>query len=188
MKIEDEIQNIENAMERCSKMEEQNSVSARRILSIVLVLTITLITILFFSLMYPALVPNTDLKFQIPDTVLYAFLAIYTLTFSILMAVYRLHIGEAARLQHYIVGFMRVRVAGSNNTDGYQTEVRETLTTGAFDYIAKPSKEGKLSSPIPGHPGVDFTTSVLNKFLDSVEVVGKKGTSHNKPSQRDTNT
>jgi len=178
--IETEIENIENAMERCTRMEKENSASARRILSIVLVLTLTLVMILFLALMYPALAPNSDLKFEVPDNVLYIFLAIYTLTFSILMAVYRLHIGEASRLQHYIVGFMRVRVAGSNNTEGYQSDVREALTRGAFDYVAKPSKEGKVDSPLPGHPGADFTTSVLNKFLDSVEVVSKKGTSHNK--------
>ncbi|WP_146140393.1 hypothetical protein [Zobellella endophytica] len=161
-------------------MEQENSSSARRILSIVLVLTMALVAILFFALMYPALVPISDLKFEIPNAVLYTFLAIYTLTFSILMAIYRLHVGEASRLQHYIVGFMRIRVAGSNNTEGYKTDVREALTKGAFEYVSKPAKGGKVESPLPGHPGLDFTTAILNKFLDSVEIVSKRGSPHNK--------
>lgn len=177
--IETEIQNIDNAMKSCVDMEKEHSYSARRILSIVIILTVALLTILFFSLFFPVL-PPTDLKLSIPDTMLYAFLAIYTLTFSILMAIYRLHVGEASRLQHYIVGFMRIRVAGSNNTEGYKTEVREALTAGAFDYVSKPEKKGKLESPVPGHPGSEITTALLNKLLDGVEVVSKKTSAHNK--------
>jgi len=178
--IETETQNIDDAMKSCLEMERSHTHSARRILSMVLMLTVALLVILFFSLMFPAILPSQELKLSIPDTILYAFLAIYTLTFSVLMATYRLHVGEASRLQHYIVGFMRVRVAGSNNTEGYKTEVREALTLGAFEYVAKPEKKGKIESPVPGHPGSEITTAVLNKLLDGVEVVTKKGSAHNK--------
>lgn len=175
--IQTEVENIDSATSSCQKMEEEHSAAARRILSVVMMLTMTLIMILVVAFLFPFLMQQkSDYSAAIPDVVLYVFLAIYTLTFSILMAIYRLHIGEAARLQHYKVGFMRIRVAGSNPSTGYQSEVREALTKNAFEYISKPEAKGKVTSPLPGHPGSDFSAALVNKFLDSVEVVTKKKT------------
>ena len=170
-----EKKSIDVAIDSCEKMENSHSASARKILSIVLMLTITLITILAVVFLFPFLFNTTELSLKVSDSVLYVFLAIYTLTFSILMAIYRLHIGESARLQHHKIGFMRIRVAGNNSDlEGYQTEVREALTKNAFEYQALSIRKGKMESPIPGHPGGEITTAILNKLLDSIEVVTKK--------------
>ncbi len=173
--ITTEVENIADALSSCEAMAATHSMAARRILAIVSMLTITLMTILFTVFIFPFLMRFAETKVSIPDAALYVFLAIYVLTFSVLMAIYRLHIGEAARLQHYKVGFMRIRIAGSNPSSGYQTEVRQSLTKGAFDFLATGSeKKGKLESPVPGHPSSDFATAVLNKVLDGLEVAAKR--------------
>lgn len=170
-----EMKSIDAAIESCQKMEEKHSFSASRILTIVLMLTLTLITILAVVFLFPFLFKFSKETINVPDSVLYVFLAIYTLTFSILMAVYRLHIGEAARLQHHKIGFMRISVAGNNSDiEGYQSEVREALTKNAFEYQTLSAKKGKVESPVSGYPASEITTTVLNKVLDGLEIVTKR--------------
>lgn len=170
-----EIKSIDSAIDACRTMEEKHISSASRILSIVLMLTITLITILAIVFLFPFLPYFSREAVEISDNVLYVFLAIYTLTFSILIATYRLHIGESARLQHHKIGFMRIRVAGNNNDlEGYQTEVREALTRNAFEYQVLNKSKDKIEPPIPGHPAGEITTTILNKVLDGIDIVTKK--------------
>lgn len=172
--ISTEVENIADAINSCDVMADHHTFSARRILTIVTILTITLVAMLFFAFFFPTLMRATDIKVNIPDAVLYVFLSIYVLTFSVLMAIYRLHIGEASRLQHYKVGFMRIRVAGSNPSTGYQSEVRAALTRGAFDFLASAGKQGKIESPVPGHPGSDLAAAVANKVLEGFDSVRKE--------------
>ncbi|MEO9383059.1 hypothetical protein [Chromobacterium phragmitis] len=166
--ISTEVENIADAVSSCEAMAEHHTYSARRILSLVMMLTITLMSLLFLAFLFPALTRAADIKVSIPDTALYVFLAIYVLTFSVLMAIYRLHVGEASRLQHYKVGFMRIRIAGSNPSSGYQSEVRTALTNGAFDFLGNTEKKRKIESPVPGHPGADLAVAVANKVLDGL--------------------
>jgi hypothetical protein len=163
-----EVENIENAIESCDLMASVHSSSAGKILFVVMMLTFTLIGLLFVVYGNLQILKDSGVTREIPDPVLYAFLAIYVLTFSVLMATYRLHISEASRLHHYKIGFARIRVAGSNPSAGYQSEVRTALTQGAFDFSLKSEKKGKVESPVPGHPGSDFAAAVANKVLDGL--------------------
>ncbi|WP_250461007.1 hypothetical protein [Microbulbifer litoralis] len=182
-----ELENIDGAISDSQKIAADHSTSASRILSVVMMLTVTLIMILVSAFLLPLLSIKSESTLNIPDAFLYVFLAIYTLTFSILMAIYRLHINEKSKIEHFVVGFMRIRVAGSNNTPGYQSEVRESLTDGAFQFPEKSTKKDKIESPIPGHPGSDFSTAILNKIINSVDIkLSKKGDTDSKPSASKT--
>lgn len=95
---------------------------------------------------------------------------------SILTALYRLHIKEIAKAEHNLVGFYRIRIAGDNYTEGFATEVREALALGAF-YSESDSTSifdrKKMESPVPGHPGSDIVTLVINKLLENIEIKPK---------------
>jgi glucan phosphoethanolaminetransferase (alkaline phosphatase superfamily) len=171
--ITTEVENIAEAVSSCDTMAESHTYSAKRILSIVFMLTFMLMAILITAFIIPTLNRISDNNINIPDAALYVFLAIYVLTFGVLMSIYRLHVGEASRLQHYKVGFMRIRVAGSNTSPGYQSEVRTALTKHAFDFSSKSDKKEDIESPIPGHPGSDLATAVANKVFKGIEVVKK---------------
>jgi len=114
---------------------------------------------------------------KIPDVVLYGLFAIFVVVFGVLMAVYRFHLNEIARSEHYKMGFMRIRVAANNyEKGGYNSEVRESLTTNAFSYQASSvfsNKDKKVDSPLPGHPTSDLTAVILNKLLDGMEIKKK---------------
>lgn len=165
--------NITDAIDTCVVMRKGHHDLAIRILGISFTISALAIAAIFLVFFLRA-TGMTD----IPDFAIYAFLAVFTLTFSVLMAIYRLHLNELNRLQQQIVGFSRIRVAGANSSPGYQSEVREALTSGAFDFGAN-SKKGKLDSLVPGHPTSDLTAAAINKILEHVEVVPKKGKSTN---------
>jgi len=131
--ITTELENIAEAIDSCEKMAASHVSSAKSIFTVIQMLTLTLMTILFVVFVFPYLFPSAkDIYLRISDALVYLFFGIYVLSFTVLMSSYRLHIAEAARMQHSKVGFMRIRVAGSNNTEGYKTEVRIALTGGAL--------------------------------------------------------
>ena len=171
--ITTEVENIADAISACQAIASSHADSARRILTIVLTLTMALVSIIVSAFVLPFfLVVKIDLALSSP--VLYVFLAIYVLAFSVLMAIYRLHVGQVSTFQKFSVGFMRIRVAGSNTTDGYKSEVRQALTKDAFETLADPKSKKGIESPVPGHPGVDLSTAVVNKVLEGIEVVSKR--------------
>ena len=93
---------------------------------------------------------------------------------SVFTAIYRTHVKETTKNEHYKLGFHRIRVAANNSTnEGFQDEVRTSLIEGAFitqnDSIFK--KNDKIESPLPGHPTSDIATSIVNKLLERVDVV-----------------
>lgn len=106
----------------------------------------------------------------------FAIMGLFIVTFGIIISVYRFHLVEITRNEQIKVGFSRIRIAARNSDAGFQTEVRQALTKDAFsfDRTIKPAKGGKIDSPVPGHPGLDLTTAVLNKILEGVEIVPKK--------------
>lgn len=108
------------------------------------------------------------------DYILYALLI---LVFGVFTSFYRFHLREIAKYEHFHVGFMRIKIAAHNSEKKYETEVRQALTIDAFNYDTRTSllnKEKRVDSPIPGHPSSDFGTAIINKVLDSIEVVTKK--------------
>ena len=103
----------------------------------------------------------------------YVILALCVLVFGVLMAVYRFHLTEISKVEHYMIGFIRIQIAAHNSSTGYQTDVRRALTDAAFDYTKPPLGPGgkkRIESPLPGHPTTDVATLVLNQILDQIEI------------------
>ncbi|MBN9484247.1 MAG: hypothetical protein BGO70_12170 [Bacteroidetes bacterium 43-93] len=108
------------------------------------------------------------------DYILYGFLIV---AFGIFTSFYRFHLKEVAKYEHFLLGFARIQIAASNSQDSYETEVRQSLTHDAFHYETKSSfitNEKRIKSPLPGVPSSDIASAIINKVLDSVEIIGKK--------------
>jgi hypothetical protein len=105
------------------------------------------------------------------STTTFILLGLFGVVFGVLMAVYRFHLHEIARSEHYRLGFLRIRIASAHKEKGFQTEVRQALTAGAFDYGTdrRPLRRAPIESPLPGHPASDAATAVLNRLLEEVE-------------------
>ena len=122
---------------------------------------------------------STDSTFSAPfsDVIIWAFLAIFTLVFGVTTSLYRFHLNEISKMEHYKIGFLRIRIAANNISEGFEGEVRKALTESAFTFQPTYSGFGrpkKVDNPLLGHPGVDLTTTILNKLLDGVEVKPKR--------------
>lgn len=106
--------------------------------------------------------------------------SLYIVVFGVLMAVYRFHLNEVARAEHYKTGFMRIRIAANNyDNEGFLTEVRQSLTDKAFDYSPSSVLGGKgkqVESPLPGHPSSDLSAMMLSKLLEGFEIKRKQDT------------
>lgn len=97
---------------------------------------------------------------------------LFILTFGICIALYRFHLNEIARNEQIKLGFWRIRIAARNTAAGFQTEVRQSLTKDAFTFNRKvqSEKSKEVESPIPGHPGSDLATTILNKIFENMEI------------------
>jgi len=106
----------------------------------------------------------------------YMFIGLFIIIFGILVALYRFHLLEIARNEQIKLGFWRIRIAANNSKSGFDSEVRQALTKDAFlfDKGSKSEKGKEMESPVPGHPGSDLATAVLNKLLENLEVKIKK--------------
>ncbi|HEY6512864.1 MAG TPA: hypothetical protein VI032_12840 [Burkholderiaceae bacterium] len=99
--------------------------------------------------------------------------AVFALVFGLLMAVYRHHLTEISKLQHYKTAFTRLRVAiRTSTTPDARALALASLMDHAFDY--RSGKEKVVESPAPGHPLSDASTLLLNKLLDALDAT-KKG-------------
>ena len=108
------------------------------------------------------------------DYILYALLI---LVFGVFTSFYRFHLKEIAKYEHFHVGLMRIKIAAHNSEKKYETEVRQALTNDAFSYDTKATlinKEKRVESPVSGHLSSDIGTAIINKVLDSIEVITKK--------------
>lgn len=116
-------------------------------------------------------------KISLPEPLQYILAGIFVVVFGVVMAVYRFRLNEIAKATHYKIGFMRIRVAANNfDRDGFNTEVRQSLTERAFDYSASSllsSKGKQVESPLPGHPTSDIFAMFLNKLLEDFELKKK---------------
>lgn len=107
---------------------------------------------------------------------IFAILAIFTIVFGVLMSVYRFHLNEIAKAEHYKIGFLRIRIAAHNAAHGYQSEVRIALTDSAFTYAPQTGlfKAKSVESPLPGHPTSDVAALMLDRILARFDLVDKK--------------
>ena len=100
----------------------------------------------------------------------YVLLGLSVLVFGVLMAVYRFHLQEIAKAEHYKIGFLRIKIAATHSSEGFGSEVREALTINAFDDKKTSPARGKVESPLPGHPTSDVATLFINKVFETFEL------------------
>lgn len=163
-KESNEIENIKNAIDECKSAAK---------LQIRFATTVGLATILISTaFMYFIFNARQLLSDKYTEGTVFGAFAVFALTFSMLISLYRLHQSELLRSQQMAFGFIRIRIAAANPSDGYKTEVRESLTKGAFDYEKSTPwfDRGRVKNPAPGHPGADLSTLVLNKLIDAIEI------------------
>lgn len=116
---------------------------------------------------------ETKQEASFSDYILYG---IFILLFGVFTSLYRFHLKEISRQEHYLIGFQRIRIAGVNSTSKYDDEVKIALTNNAFSFDPeKGSKDIKsIESPVQGHPTSDIATSLINKILEKVDFTPKK--------------
>ncbi len=157
---------IDSAIATIQGYISDNQIASKRLLSYLMLFSLFVLTFVMMLFVMP-------LSIKAPDTLLYGIFAMFIIVFGVLMAVYRFHLNEISRSEHYKMGFLRVRVAANNhNLEGFKTEVRQALTDGAFAYTATSligSKDKKVESPLPGHPTSDISVILLNKLLEGME-------------------
>jgi hypothetical protein len=103
--------------------------------------------------------------------------AIFILIFGVFTSLYRFHLKEISKHEHYLIGFQRIRIAGVNSSTKYDDEVKISLTKNAFYYESEgkaKQSDKSIESPIQGHPASDIATNLLNKILEKFEFKPKK--------------
>jgi hypothetical protein len=181
--MSEEVNSIDVSISALENYVVKNQESAKRLLSYLMVFSVSILMLISMFYIFPSAffkATETAAKAEItkiPESIMFGVFAIYVVVFGVLMAVYRFHLNEVARSEHYKMGFMRIRVAANNFSDqGFNSEVRESLTKDAFVYNPSTvfsSKDKKIDSPLPGHPSSDLTAIVLNKLLDGIDVKKK---------------
>jgi hypothetical protein len=122
----------------------------------------------------------TDGVIKIDSAANYFIYGIFVLVFGVLTSFYRFHVKEAAKYEHFVIGFHRISIAGTYSTTKFDDEVKASLARDAFLADQKMSKQSKVESPIPGHPTSDIGTALANKLLEGFDVLAKpKGQSSN---------
>ena len=199
---------IDNAIIKCNDYIESQQTSARRVLMILIYISVTALTLLgmfvYFiftsqertgyelsrdiSSLKALLRDKTENGEKLPEITLgtvdppanntgtfnltvFAILSAFTVVFGVSMSVYRFHLNEISKTEHYKIGFIRIRIAAESKRKGYQSEVRSALTDRPFDPPARAGLVSRnvVSNPMPGNPSTDALTSVLNKILERID-------------------
>lgn len=167
---------IDEAIQQCDALVKHHNGRATNLLvMVVLAFLFTLFLGFFFVFQ------NTVIRSEKPMSDIFAYLLFgsFVTVFAVLMATHRFHLAEASRMNHIRMGFMRVRVAGRNSKPGWQGEVRQALTNGAFANIEHSNgfslgkTKASIDSPLPGHPASDLSAQFFNKVLEKLDVTVK---------------
>lgn len=182
MDDDEQLSSTDRAIQACEEMIGEHRRASIRTLSWLFIVASTLLGLLvvfgtaFFRpvMGFPE---TTAVSTLFSNTVIFALLAIFVIVFSVFMSIYRFHLNEISKAEHFKLGFMRIRIAAFNPKPGYQSEVRKALTDHAFAYETQPSglfKNKRVESPLPGHPGSDFAAHLLDKMLDKFDLQERK--------------
>ena len=174
---------IDQAVCVCDSYIRKHRSSARFILIVLFCVTVLIgsTSLSIFYIYWSSVDAFPRLSSDMITLILLVLFAVFTLIFGVTMSIYRFHLNEISKMEHYKIGFLRIRIAANNISEGFQDEVRKALTESAFTFQSSSSgfkRPKKVDSPLPGHPGVDLTTIILNRLLDGVEI---------KPAIRDKN-
>ena len=101
--------------------------------------------------------------------------AVFALVFGVLMSIYKHHLTEISKAQHYKTAFTRMQVAlESAEHNERSILVQAALVERAFEY--RSGKEKQIESPVPGHPMADASAFLLDKLVETL-AVGKRAKS-----------
>ncbi|MCX7176487.1 MAG: hypothetical protein NT159_21700 [Proteobacteria bacterium] len=165
-----DVRTLDEAIEECSSYISENRKSARLLL--VGLLQLGLLAVMGAAYLFVFL-PRFEGASQstLMTSVVSGILILVSILLGVLVSLYRFHLLEIARTEHYKIGFLRIRVAANNTSKGFGTEVRRALTDGAFIYeSSKPARPGRVDSPMPGHPTSDISTTLINRVLDGIDI------------------
>lgn len=173
---DDKVLAIDEAIQQCDALVKHHNGRATNLLIMVVIAFLFTLLLGFFFVFQ-----NTVIRSEKPMGDIFAYLLFgsFVTVFAVLMATHRFHLAEASRMNHIRMGFMRVRVAGRNSKPGWQGEVRQALTEGAFtnvDHLSGFSlgrNRSSVESPLPGHPASDFSAQLFNKVLEKFDVTVK---------------
>ncbi|HEY6094171.1 MAG TPA: hypothetical protein VIU93_04385 [Gallionellaceae bacterium] len=171
---EKNVMSIDAAINECNDYIAFHRKYMTRLLIVLLELGFLAVVGGFYLFAYRGIYETAPQQSTLMTTVVTGILILISILIGVLVSLYRFHLLEIARTEHYKIGFMRIRVAANNASAGFQTEVRKSLTEGAFQFeTAKTQKSERIESPMPGHPTSDFSALLLNKIIDGFEVVAK---------------
>lgn len=172
--VEENTTSIDDAINECSSYIADQRKNMTRLLIVLLELGLLAVAGGFYLFAYPGIFETAPQQSTLMTTVVTGILLLISILIGVLVSLYRFHLLEVARTEHYKIGFMRIRVAANNTSEGFQTEVRHSLTEGAFLFeMAKTKNGGRVDGPVQGHPTSDLSALVLNKIIDGFEVVAK---------------
>ncbi len=179
--IDNESSGIDAAISVCDTYIERHRGQSRLILLILGQISVIIVALLVFFiwlLLNPDMTGGIASSGAFTNTVIFALLAIFATVFGVVMSVYRFHLNEISKAEHYKVGFLRIRIAANNTSGGFQGEVRSALTEKAFEFLpilgGVLGRGKKVESPLPGHPTSDLSALVLNKVLEGLDVKVEK--------------
>ncbi len=169
----DKAKSIDESINKLETYIDKNRKSAKSLL--LYLFYFTTIVISFIIALYFYISPTN----LIPNATIYGLFALYIIVFGVLISIYRFHLNEIARTEHYKMGFMRIRIAANNvDNKGFGSEVRIALTKDAFAYtpatLLSSSKDKKIDSPLSGYPTSDISTAIINKLFEKIEIKEKK--------------
>jgi hypothetical protein len=181
MTTPEEPNSIDRAILTCDSYIDEHRRNSNRMLMLLVQIGVVVLSgligfvYIFYRQLFGA-IDQTAASSPFLNTIIFSLLAIFVLVFGVLMSVYRFHLNEISKAEHYKIGFMRIRIAANNNTDGFQSEVRQSLTERAFAFHSPSGifKGKNVESPLPGHPTSDVAAVILDKLLDKIELIEKK--------------
>lgn len=112
----------------------------------------------------------------VDNTVVYVLYGLFILAFGVLISIYRFHLKEASKYEHFLFGLRRIHIAAHNSVTGYEDYVKDALTREAFQYDTRTiiSKNRNVESPVPGYLTSDLSADLLNKALSKLESKSKE--------------
>ncbi|WDE07822.1 hypothetical protein SG34_013610 [Thalassomonas viridans] len=122
----------------------------------------------------------------LPNEIMLVLVSLTVIVISVFAALYRGHLNETTKNEHYLLGFYRVRIAANNaKLEGFQDDVRTLLVNGAFSIPSEKRSiaKDKVDSPLPGHPTSEIATKVVNILLEKSGRIIKKSSDEKKPNK-----
>ena len=110
---------------------------------------------------------------SLTSSTMYFVYGVFVIIFGVFTSFYRFHSKEISKQEHYLLGFHRIRIAGNKSSDGFDGNVNLYLTKDAFDFSIVNSNR-KVRNPLPGHPGSDLTSEVINRVFNLLDSAMKR--------------